>query len=63
MVELLGQVKITDFGLTREKDFTGSLRTAAMTGGGGAGDAPGTLCWMAPEILKGERCAHLAIPA
>ena len=41
-------VKITDFGLSRDKGQTENAQTAMMTG-------CGSVLWMAPEILLGDR--------
>jgi serine/threonine protein kinase len=40
-------VKITDFGLSKDKSFDNAKQTAMMTG-------CGSVLWMAPEILTGE---------
>eukprot|EP01045_Picozoa_sp_COSAG04_P006837 COSAG04_NODE_343_length_16235_cov_7.800570_13_plen_565_part_00 len=41
-------VKISDFGLSREKDMTQDMATMMMTG-------CGSVLWMAPEILLGKK--------
>ena len=41
-------VKVSDFGLSRDKGFDSANQTVRMTGAGSA-------LWMAPEILLGEK--------
>jgi serine/threonine protein kinase len=41
------QIKVADFGLSKDKDLTDTKHTVKMTGCGSS-------LWMAPEILLGE---------
>jgi len=50
-----GQVKLADFGLSTVKSET--LRTTKIEENPSSGHAPGTICWMAPELFKrGAKC-------
>jgi serine/threonine protein kinase len=43
-------VKISDFGLSKDKQTDAALHTMMMTRGQGVG----TMLWMAPELLRGD---------
>jgi serine/threonine protein kinase/ankyrin repeat protein len=47
--------KIADFGLTKNMS---TLSTMTSTRGSGVGMAPGTRCWMAPELISMESREH-----